>query len=318
VRSASRPATGAVEPTARRRTAGVRPAAAAPPANPRTFVPIRRILCPVDFSDFSRAAVDRAVALARPTGAEITALFVLPFVFPDDVERCSAPVAPEPGVQAAVAEDLEEFLRPASEAGLPIRFCVRSGDCVLHILEEARARESDLIVMGTHGLAGFERWVLGSVTDRVLRLAPCPVMAVPRRPPPGPLPGRIVCAVPLTIQDQRIVPYVLSLGRSTGSAVTLVHVSEDVGRPRAAVEDELRRRLHAAAVAAGPTVCSVEEVVFPGQVAREVVRLAGAQGAGLVVMGGDDRDPGPTVRRILRAAAVPVLVVRTVPPKEAP
>jgi nucleotide-binding universal stress UspA family protein len=262
--------------------------------------------------------VDRAVALARPTGAEITALFVLPFALPEDVERCSGPVAPEPGVQTAVAEDLEEFLRPARKAGLPLRLCVRSGDCVPHIIGEAKARESDLIAMGTHGLAGFERWVLGSVTDSVLRLAPCPVLVVPRRPPPGALPGRIVCAVPLTVQDERLVPYVLSLGRSTGSTVTLVHISEDVGRRRAAVEDELRRRLHAAAVAAGPTMCSVEEVVFPGQVAREMVRLAEGQRAGLVVMGGDDRDPGPTARRILRAAAVPVLVFRTVPPKEAP
>jgi nucleotide-binding universal stress UspA family protein len=285
---------------------------------PRAFVPIRRILCPVDFSDFSRAAVDRAVALARPTGAEITALFVLPFVLPEDVERCSGPVAPEPGVQSAVAEDLEEFLRPAREAGLPLRLCVRSGDCVPHILDEAKARESDLIVMGTHGLAGFERWVLGSVTDRVLRLAACPVLAVPRRPPAGPLPGRIVCAVPLSVHDERVVPYALSLGRSTGSTVTLVHICEDVGGPRRAVEAELRRRLHAAAAAAGPPASSVEEVVLPGQVGREIVRLAESQRAGLIVMGGDDRDPGPTVRRILRSGTVPVLVVRTVPPKESP
>jgi nucleotide-binding universal stress UspA family protein len=314
MRSGSRQAKGAVESRARP-GAATAPPSAVPPAAPRAFVPIRRILCPVDFSDFSRAAVDRAVALARPTGAEITALFVLPFVFPEDVERCSGPVAPEPGVQSAVAEDLEEFLRPARKAGLPLRLCVRSGDCVPHILEEARARESDLIVMGTHGRAGFERWVLGSVTDSVLRLSPCPVLAVPRRPPAGPLPGRIVCAVPLSVHDERLVPYVLSLGRSTGSTVTLVHVCEDVGGPRPAVEAELRRRLHAAA---GPPSSSVNEVVSPGQVAREIVRLAESQRAGLIVMGGDDRDPGPTVRRILRAGTVPVLVVRTVPPKEAP
>jgi len=130
---------------------------AEPPEDRRAFLPIRRILCPVDFSDFSRAAVDRAVALATPFQAEITALFALPFVLPEDAARCSGPVAPEPGVQSAVAEDLEEFLRPVRDAGLGLRICVRSGDCVGHILDEARERASDLIVMGTHGRSGLDR-----------------------------------------------------------------------------------------------------------------------------------------------------------------
>jgi nucleotide-binding universal stress UspA family protein len=182
---------------------------AGPPEGRRAFLPIRRILCPVDFSEFSRAAVDRAVALARPFQAEITALFVLPFVSPEDAARSAGPVAPEPGVQSAVAEDLEEFLRSARDAGLSVRLCIRSGDCVGHILEEARQRESDLIVMGTHGRSGFERWVLGSATDSVLRKAPCPVLAVPRiaspTRPPASLSGRIVCAVALSVRAARTV-----------------------------------------------------------------------------------------------------------------
>jgi nucleotide-binding universal stress UspA family protein len=283
------------------------------PRNRRAFLPLRRILCPVDFSDFSRAAVDRAVALATPFRAEITALFVLPFVSPEDASTCAGPIAPEAGVQSAVAEDLEELLRPAREAGLQLRLCVRSGDCVGHILDEARDRGTDLIVMGTHGRSGLERWMLGSVTDSVLRKAPCPVLAVPRRAAPPSTRGRIVCAVSLSMQAARTVSYALSLGRSTGSIVTLVHVWDGMSAPwiAARCEEELRRKLHAVAIADGPPPCAVEEVVVSGSIHREILRLAEAQQAGLIVLGSDDQEPGSTARQVLRDAVAPVLVVRS-------
>jgi nucleotide-binding universal stress UspA family protein len=297
------------------------PSSPTPEAPPRTFLPIRRILCPVDFSDFSRAAVDRAVALARPFKAEITALFVLPYLFPTEEETsaCAAPIAPDPGIQSAVAEDLEEFLHPAREAGLPIRLCVRSGECVGHILATAAERESDIIVMGTHGRSGFERWVLGSVTDSVLRKAPCPVLAVPgpvvRSMPPGPGSGRILCAVELSSPSARTLAYALALGRSTGSSVTVLHVCEGAGGPRirAAGEADVRQRLHAAALADGPPGCPVEEVVLSGKAHREILRLAEAQQTGVIVLGSDDQTLGSTAGRVVRDAPAPVLIVRSAP-----
>ena len=290
-------------------------------AQRRTFLPIRRILCPIDFSEFSRAAVERAVALARPFKAEITALFVLPYVFPTDEETaaCAAPIAPDPGIQSALAEDLEEFLRPAREAGLPIRLCVRSGECVGHILATATERESDIIVMGTHGRSGFERWVLGSVTDNALRRAPCPVLAVPRTVvrsmPPGPVSGRILCAVELSAQSARTLSYALALGRSTGSIVTLLHVWDGVGGPRmrAVLEADMSQRLHAAALADGPPGCPVEEVVLSGKAHRQILRLAEAQQTGVIVLGSDDQTLGSTAGRVVREARAPVLIVRSAP-----
>lgn len=292
-----------------------------PSKRKRTFLPIRRILCPVDFSDFSRAAVERAVAIAKPFGAEITAVFVLPFAFPTegDAASCEAPVAPDPGVQDAVAEDIEEFLRPARDAGLEIRRCVRSGECTGHILDLAEERESDLIVMGTHGRSGFERWVLGSVTDTVLRKAPCPVLAVPRTVPrsmpPGPVSGRILCAVDLSEGSARTLSYALALGRSTGSIVSLLHVWNGAGGPRvrAIWEAEVSQRLHAAALADGAPGCPVTEVVLSGRPHREILRLAEAQQAGVIILGSGDRGLGSTASRVLREAKTPVLVVRSAP-----
>jgi nucleotide-binding universal stress UspA family protein len=223
-----------------------------------------------------------------------------------------------------MAEDLEEFFRPALDAGLELRRCVRSGDCVGHILDEARDRGSDLIVMGTHGRSGFDRWILGSVTDSVLRKAPCPVLAVPRMAspprPPASLSGRIVCAVPLSVEGERIVSYALSLGGSTGSAVTLVHVWDGGASTwvRSTVEAELRTRLHATTLAGGLPECPVEEVIASGTTHREIVRVAEARGASLIVLGSDDRGPGSTARRILRKAGTPVLIVRSAPREEVP
>ena len=151
-----------------------------PETDPRTFLPIARILCPIDFSDWSRAAVDRAVALAGPTRAEITGVFVLPAFASAGGETASYPCAAEAeaNMMSAIAEDIEEFLEPARKAGLPVHTCVERGDSVAGILELAGETDADVIVMGTHGRSGLERWVVGSVLDGVLRKAPCPVLAV--------------------------------------------------------------------------------------------------------------------------------------------
>ena len=147
----------------------------------RTVPAIGRILVPIDFSDWSRAAVERAVALAGPTRAEITAVFVLPCASPAGNEATgSCADEADDNMMSAMAEDVEEFLRPARTAGLPVRVSVKRGDTVTSILDLARESDADVIVMGTHGRSGVKRWVLGSVTDGVLRKAPCPVLAVPR------------------------------------------------------------------------------------------------------------------------------------------
>ena len=158
------------------------PAATTAEAATRPVPPIRRILCPVDFSEWSREAVGRAIELGRLTHAEITGVFVLPAITASSGEAPSSPCAEDADANMllAVAEDLEEFLDPVRKAGLRLHVSVKRGDCVAQILEQARDTEADVIVMGTHGRSGLERWVLGSVTDGVLREASCPVLAVPR------------------------------------------------------------------------------------------------------------------------------------------
>jgi len=284
----------------------------------RPFVPIRRILCPVDFSGWSRAAVERAVALARPTKAEITGLFVLPVVSPiaGEVPSGSCSLEADANMVSALAEDLEAFLRPAQDEGLSVRVCVKRGDCVAQILEQARETDADIIVMGTHGASGLERLVLGSVTRNVLRKAPCPVVtvslpSVSRTPRTGAAIGRMLCAVELSESSADTVSYALSLGRSTGAEVTLLHVLKRVRgvAARARRAADVRRRLHAAALADGEPGCPVEEMAVFGPPHREIVRMAEARPAGLIVLGNSLR-PGSIAARVAREATVPVLTIR--------
>jgi nucleotide-binding universal stress UspA family protein len=283
-----------------------------PESDIRTFLPITRILCPIDFSDWSRAAVERAMALAWPTRAEITGVFVLPLATPPAVEPASCPCAAEAeeAMIAAVAEDVEEFLAPARRAGLRTRACVERGDPVARIVERARETEADVIVMGTHGRSSVERWVLGSVLDGVMRQAPCPVLAVTRRlgdsRPPAPGAGGILCAVSLSARSACTLSYAVELGRSTGSAVTALHVSDEVGPGAGPILDrEHRKRLHAVVPAERP--CA--EVVLAGEAPQQILSRAEMEPPALIVVGSDGSGIGPTVRRVIREARSPVLVV---------
>jgi nucleotide-binding universal stress UspA family protein len=240
-------------------------------------------------------------------------MFVLPSLAPAGGETASFPCAVEAdaSMMSAIAEDIEEFLEPARKAGLPVRMCVERGDAVAQILERARQTDADVIVMGTHGRSRVKRWVVGSVLDGVLRKAPCPVLAVPRpfvrSRPSRPVPGRILCAVGLSKRSAYTLAYALELGRSTGSIVTVLHVADEAGGPRARAisEGELRTKLHAAV----PPERPCEEVVLSGLAHRQILRWAETRQTGLIVMGSDARGLGPTATRVVREGRAPVLIV---------
>ncbi len=102
--------------------------------------------------------------------------------------------------------------------------------------------------------------------------------------------------------------------------MTLVHVWDGIGGTwvRSTIEAELRRRLHAAALAGGAADCALEEVIASGMTHREIVRVAEARRASLIVLGSDDRGPGSTARRVLGKGGTPVLIVRSAPCEEEP
>ena len=145
---------------------------------------IPRILCPVDFSDVSRRALDHAIVLARWYGSEITALHIHnPMILPVPpvlFAQMSGPfLKPDIG-RPDLEAHLDAWLAPARAAGVPTQMIFDETHKVANcILACAASLPADLIVMGTHGLGGFERLMLGSVTEKVVRQASCAVLTVP-------------------------------------------------------------------------------------------------------------------------------------------
>jgi universal stress protein A len=139
----------------------------------------RRICCAVDFSDPSRFAMEEAADLARTFRAQLTLLHVeepAP-VMPIDV------IVPTPSTFETVSVDVARCVaawrtEAAARAGSPVRSAVRLGAPAEEILKFAREEAMDLVVLGTHGRTGLKHLVLGSVAERVVRQAPCPVLVV--------------------------------------------------------------------------------------------------------------------------------------------
>jgi len=133
-----------------------------------------RLLLPVDGSRFSRRAAARALDLAVSVEGELAAVSVL------DAPPGFAAEVPEVArdLQEKLAELVEGVAREAQARGLSCRSTVAEGSAYRVIVEMAREWPAGLIVMGSHGRTGLKRLLMGSVTERVVGLAPCPVLVV--------------------------------------------------------------------------------------------------------------------------------------------
>jgi universal stress protein A len=138
---------------------------------------IKRIVVPVDFTDFSRRAADYAVMLARRFKARIVLVHVIePFTY--DINESMWVVDHYTALKAIGDRLLTQQQKALGRKGVIAQAVLLQGRPSYEIVEEARKRKADLIVMGTHGRTGLEHVVLGSVAERVVRLASCPVLTV--------------------------------------------------------------------------------------------------------------------------------------------
>jgi nucleotide-binding universal stress UspA family protein len=297
---------------------------------------VDRILCPTDYSEFSAQALDRAVGLARWFGAEVEVLHVIPprpWAIPADpaIPMTMVPADLLRADRPREIEALDRFVSRHRGGNVPIVVRLRDGDPGREIAAAVLEEPADLLVMGTHGRSGFERFALGSVTEKVLRLAHCPVLTVgrPRPAGAGPLFQRIVCALDLTSASTRTLETALSLAGENLARLTLLHVVDGLEKPRAgdpppawAEADlaEIQRRLHERVPSEAPLVCAVDERIEEGVPWRRILEVAEETEADLLVMGahvGHELDRalfGSTVGRVVRRAECPVLVVREARP----
>jgi nucleotide-binding universal stress UspA family protein len=305
------------------------------------MIEIRRILCPIDFSDYSRRALDHAIAIARWYESAVTVLHV----FSSVPVAAAGPglVAFEPIVLTSADRDqllaaVTSFARAESAPGVTIDAVVREGNAAGEIVEEATNMKADLLVIGTHGRSGFERLLLGSVAEKVLRKASCPVMTVPSTQPDA-VPAspvlykRILCPVDFSDSSMDALKHAVSMAQETDGQLTVLHVVEHEFQDAAEMasiagnagmtvgdflkerDEALRRRLHEATAGAA-AFCTVESLTTHGKPWREVLRVATEKGSDLIVMGVQGRGPadllffGSTTQHVVREAPCPVLTLR--------
>jgi nucleotide-binding universal stress UspA family protein len=136
----------------------------------------RHILVPHDFSDTAEHALAFAIALAEKLGAHITLMhaYEIP-AYPDSVLMTAELVG---SIQRAAQGALEGVAARARRPGVDVRAVLREGRAWSEINATAAETHADLVVMGTHGRHGLARALIGSVAEKVVRTAPCPVLTV--------------------------------------------------------------------------------------------------------------------------------------------
>lgn len=136
------------------------------------------ILVPFDFSEGAKLALDHAVAHARQFKARLTLLHVVHLPFRGIGFGPGEDVGMEARLCADMGKHLSALARKIARQGVSAESLVRSGHPWLEVIDLAGQRSCDLIIMGTHGRTGLKHVLLGSVAERVVRHAPCPVLVV--------------------------------------------------------------------------------------------------------------------------------------------
>jgi nucleotide-binding universal stress UspA family protein len=150
------------------------------------MLPVKKILCPTDFSEPSSEAIKVASELASQFGSELLLLHVVaPLSVPPEVMGLPPATVPvgEQELEASAKRSLEERVGRLHAEGLRARFLLRPGNAADEILRAAEEEKVDQIVIASHGRTGLNRILFGSVAEKVVRSARCPVLTVPARVP---------------------------------------------------------------------------------------------------------------------------------------
>lgn len=296
---------------------------------------IRRILCPVDFSEESRRGLEHAAAIARRWGSRLEVLHVYQAASPFDVMS--------PDDETAVTDPQLDMLRRALDAFVqPIAGDVAVTSRLLHgtaarrpIVREADAIDADLLVIGSHGRSGVERFLLGSTSHSIVKTARCPVLVVPSGAGPA-HDGRfrrILCGIDFSPPSLRAYRYAVHLAAADDpddAELTLLHAIEmppelrdrqvaaafDVAAVRAAAEVAARQRLERLSPGHDAPAVRIVARVAEGRADRQIVEAARQLHADVIVLGIHGRNVvdrwlfGSNTQAVVGDAPCPVLLLQ--------
>lgn len=295
-----------------------------------SMLKIDRILCPVDFSETSQKAYDYAYSLALHYEAKLYVLNVI------DVSTSALPYYNYRGLvvdslyeelDKSAAEQLQAMVNDPARKGVETVTAVLRGFVPDSILSFAGERKAALIVMGTHGRRGLSRVMMGSVAERVLRHASCPVLAIgntardfvnPGQPHEAVRLRKILLCTDFSECANVALKYALSLAQEYNAELTLLHVLEESSAGvSCGTADDARKKLDALIPAEARNWCTPRTEVRVGDKPyKEIIRFAEEQQTDVAVMGVRGRGAmdlvvfGSTTNRVLELGPCPVLAVQ--------
>jgi len=141
---------------------------------------IKKILVPIDFSDYSKKALQYTVKFANSLNAELFLIYVIePIIYPADLSMGQIVIPPsEVNMEEKAKSELEELAKTEIGDSMQYNIMVKTGRPFQEIIETAAEVDADLIIIATHGHTGVEHLLFGSTAEKVVRKAPCPVLTL--------------------------------------------------------------------------------------------------------------------------------------------
>ena len=298
----------------------------------------KTILHPTDFSPVALQAFDQAVALALRYGAKLQLLHAVVLHEYDNTTLKKGIKKLNEAYESLRAElkiQMEEIVEDSEIAADMCSFVIKRGfNAGEVIIDKAEESGADLIVMGTHGHSPIRHFFLGSVAEKVVRYAPCPVMVLGRMED---APGRfqnILLPVDFSDASDRAATVALSVAKRHGARLHMLHVYQDIVPPpyytaadsAFAWDKELKKRgeaaLHKFIAKHQQEGVSTVSHLLEGRVAREIVEFSRGNSIDLIVMGTAGLSGfhhfllGSVTEKVLRRSDIPVLTVRNQPLEE--
>ncbi len=285
---------------------------------------LKSILCPIDFSEFSVKAYDYAQSLAWHYQAELLVQYVR-YSFPAFYIDASYKEIRRKLRNDALRK-LREFAKRQTRIQVQPQCVVQDGNASDKILSFSETKGVKLFVMGTHGLRGVDRLMLGSVTERVLRKARCPVLVVRKPVHDFVSPGgnadpinlkRVVLCMDFSKHAQHALDHAFSIAREYKAELTLLHVVEhlpgsaDLKRETTKATEQLRELVPPRARKPYP----VKSLVRIGEPYQQIIEVALEAQTDLVIIGVRGRSSlnsalfGSTAYRVIQLGPCPVLAV---------
>ncbi len=287
----------------------------------------KKILCPLDFSEYSTLALRYAAAIARENEASLALCHSIPDLSPamSYLDGRFVSTVDETLISSATAK-LDQF---AADVVLPnqrVLKTIERGDPCDAILKNARETGADLIVMGTHGHTGYEQYFVGSVTNKVLHKSALPVLVVCRQShhfirengSRGVEIKKILCPLDFECNSREIAKLALAIARTYQSQITFLNVVPKADSEHWEAQQETAvMKLKGFVDPVKEDWCSVRFHVRPGRPDEEILKTIEENQMDLVVLGHHSRTPaeelflGSVARRVVTDSSCPVLVARS-------